>query len=109
MARWRWPATPGWLSCSGGSLPCTRHSWLRVHNTHEWPDHYAHEQDLLAFFDHVIKKAGTGWDELANATRYGPKFNESGWKASGAGRLHGLRGIDDFLEHKLACEGRKGT
>lgn len=37
-------------------------SWLRVHNSHEWPDQYSHEEDLLAFFDHVIKKADNGWE-----------------------------------------------
>ncbi len=38
-------------------------SWLRVHNTHEWPDHYAHEGDLLAFFDHVLKGIDNGWQD----------------------------------------------
>lgn len=28
------------------------------------------------------------------------EFEEGGWKASGIGRLHGLSGIDDFLEYK---------
>ncbi|WP_433136853.1 CocE/NonD family hydrolase [Actinomadura nitritigenes] len=36
-------------------------SWLRVHNTMEWPDQYAYEDDLLAFFDHVIKGKDNGW------------------------------------------------
>lgn len=37
-------------------------SWLRVHNNHEWRDQYSHEQELLAFFDHVVKKADNGWE-----------------------------------------------
>jgi predicted acyl esterase len=36
-------------------------SWLRVHNTFEWPDQYAHEKDLLRFFDHVVKGKENGW------------------------------------------------
>lgn len=35
--------------------------WLRVHNTHEWPDLYHNEDDLLRFFDHVVKRADNGW------------------------------------------------
>ena len=36
-------------------------SWLRVHNTFEWPDQYANEDDLLRFFDHVIKGIDNDW------------------------------------------------
>lgn len=38
-------------------------SWLRVHNTHEWPDLYQYEDDLLRFFDHVIKGSANGWQD----------------------------------------------
>ncbi|ATQ30219.1 acylase [Rhodococcus ruber] len=38
-------------------------SWLRVHNTHEWPDLYQNEDDLLRFFDHVTKGIDNGWPE----------------------------------------------
>lgn len=38
-------------------------TWLRVHNTQEWPDHYQYEEDLLAFFDHVVKGRDNGWDK----------------------------------------------
>ena len=37
-------------------------SWLRVHNTMEWPDLYEYETDLLKFFDHVIKRKSNGWE-----------------------------------------------
>ncbi|ATQ30201.1 acylase [Rhodococcus ruber] len=36
-------------------------SWLRVHNTLEWPDQYEHEDDLLRFFDHVVKGEANDW------------------------------------------------
>ena len=36
--------------------------WLRVHNTHEWDDYYAHVDDLRQFFDHFLKGADNGWD-----------------------------------------------
>ncbi|HJT95932.1 MAG TPA: CocE/NonD family hydrolase [Mycobacterium sp.] len=36
-------------------------SWLRVHNSLEWPDQYAHEDDLLRFFDHIVKGADNHW------------------------------------------------
>lgn len=39
-------------------------SWLRVHNTHEWPDLYQHEDDLLRFFDHVVKGVDNGWTNM---------------------------------------------
>jgi predicted acyl esterase len=38
-------------------------SWLRVHNTFEWPDSYAYERDLLRFFDYALKKEDNGWEE----------------------------------------------
>lgn len=36
-------------------------SWLRVHNTHEWPDLYANQEDLLRFFDATLKQLDNGW------------------------------------------------
>jgi uncharacterized protein len=39
-------------------------SWLRVHNTHEWPDLYQNEDDLLRFFDHVTKGLDNGWPNM---------------------------------------------
>lgn len=36
-------------------------SWLRIHNTHEWPDYYEYEGDLRRFFDHVVKGLDNGW------------------------------------------------
>jgi predicted acyl esterase len=38
-------------------------SWLRVHNTFEWPDLYEYEGDLLKFYDHVIKGEDNGWQD----------------------------------------------
>jgi uncharacterized protein len=45
-----------------GRLDLSR-SWLRVHNSFEWPDQYAHEPDLLKFFDHVVNGADNGWSD----------------------------------------------
>ncbi len=36
--------------------------WLRIHNTLEWPDYYAHVEDLRRFFDHYLKGEDNGWD-----------------------------------------------
>lgn len=36
-------------------------SWLRIHNTHEWPDLYAYEADLLRFFDATLKQIDNDW------------------------------------------------
>lgn len=38
--------------------------WLRVHNTHEWPDHYSPEglEDLRRFFDRYLKGIRNGWE-----------------------------------------------
>lgn len=43
----------------------SRQKWLRVHNTHEWPDLYNPEsvEDLRRFFDHFLKRNDNGWDE----------------------------------------------
>lgn len=38
-------------------------TWLRVHNTLEWPDLFEYEPDLLKFFDHVVKGKDNGWDQ----------------------------------------------
>ncbi len=37
-------------------------TWLRVHNSMEWPDLYEYEEDLQRFFDHAIKGKDNGWD-----------------------------------------------
>lgn len=55
-----------WLHTRGTLDAFTRldpaRSWLRVHNTFEWPDQYAHEHDLLRFFDHFLKGKDNGWE-----------------------------------------------
>jgi predicted acyl esterase len=38
-------------------------TWLRVHNTQEWPDFYTHQDDLRRFFDHVLKGLDNGWEQ----------------------------------------------
>ncbi|QKZ24541.1 CocE/NonD family hydrolase [Streptomyces chartreusis] len=38
-------------------------SWLRVNNTHEWPDLYAYQEDLLRFFDATLKQIDNGWSD----------------------------------------------
>ncbi|MEV7085559.1 CocE/NonD family hydrolase [Streptomyces sp. NPDC093085] len=38
--------------------------WLRVHNTHEWPDYYEprNVEDLRRFFDRYLKDVDNGWE-----------------------------------------------
>ncbi|ORW28886.1 CocE/NonD family hydrolase [Mycobacterium palustre] len=38
-------------------------TWLRIHNSMEWPDFYEHQDDLRRFYDHVLKGAKNGWEE----------------------------------------------
>ena len=40
--------------------------WLRIHNSQEWPDYYdeTNRQDLLDFFDHVLKGVDNGWKDV---------------------------------------------
>jgi uncharacterized protein len=40
----------------------SKDKWLRVHNTHEWPDLYQYEDDLRRFFDHYLKGLDNGWE-----------------------------------------------
>ena len=42
----------------------SREKWLRVHNSHEWPDYYAPEnvEDLRRFFDRYLKGIENGWE-----------------------------------------------
>jgi hypothetical protein len=53
---------------SSGTLDAFRRlqssSWLRVHNTQEWPDYYEadHIEDLRRFFDHFLLGVDNGWD-----------------------------------------------
>ncbi|MCR4751631.1 MAG: CocE/NonD family hydrolase [Eubacterium sp.] len=39
--------------------------WLRIHNTHEWPDLYdeENEEDLCRFFDYYLKGIENGWKD----------------------------------------------
>ncbi len=37
--------------------------WLRIHNTLEWPDYYAHVEDQRRFFDHYLKGLDNGWEQ----------------------------------------------
>ncbi|KAB8226377.1 Alpha/Beta hydrolase protein [Aspergillus novoparasiticus] len=40
-------------------------TWLRVHNTQEWPDFYTHQDDLRRFFDHyLLDRQDNGWDAM---------------------------------------------
>jgi putative CocE/NonD family hydrolase len=41
----------------------SRDKWLRMHNTHEWPDFYdpRWSVELMAFFDHYLKGEANGW------------------------------------------------
>jgi len=43
----------------------SRHKWLRVHNTQEWPDYYSPEnvEDLQRFFDRYLKGIENGWEK----------------------------------------------
>lgn len=52
----------------GGTLrnwaQLTGDTWLRIHNSHEWPDFYdpANERELLRFFDRYLKDQDNGWE-----------------------------------------------
>lgn len=37
--------------------------WLRVHNTHEWPDLYEYQEDLKRFFDCYLKGIENDWKQ----------------------------------------------
>ncbi len=41
----------------------SKDKWLRVHNTHEWPDYYTPEnvEDLRRFFDYYLKDIDNSW------------------------------------------------
>ena len=40
----------------------SREKWLRVHNTFEWPDFYAYQDDLRRFFDRYLRGLENGWE-----------------------------------------------
>jgi len=42
----------------------SKEKWLRIHNTHEWPDYYTPEnvEDLRRFFDRYLKGINNGWE-----------------------------------------------
>ena len=40
----------------------SQEKWLRVHNTHEWPDYYEYADDLRRFFDRYLKGLENGWE-----------------------------------------------
>lgn len=41
----------------------SKEKWLRVHNTHEWPDLYEYQPDLKKFFDRFLKGEENGWEK----------------------------------------------
>jgi predicted acyl esterase len=45
----------------------SREKWLRVHNTHAWPDLYSefNRADLRRFFDHYLKGIANDWPKTA--------------------------------------------
>ena len=53
--------TPG--TFRGWRRIASKDKWLRIHNTMEWPDYYEEPylNDLLRFFDHVLKGVDNGW------------------------------------------------
>lgn len=46
----------GWREIS------SKQKWLRIHNTHEWPDLYEYEDDLRAFYDHFLFGQDNEWE-----------------------------------------------
>lgn len=54
----------GWKALSGPK-------WLRVHNSHEWPDFYLPERvdELRRFFDRYLRDVDNGWENTP-AVRY---------------------------------------
>jgi predicted acyl esterase len=54
--------TPGTFAAFRG-IP-SQDKWLRVHNTHEWPDYYRLEnvEDLRRFYDRYLKGIDNGWE-----------------------------------------------
>lgn len=41
----------------------SKDKWMRVHNTHEWPDLYEYQEDLKKFFDYYLKGIRNDWPE----------------------------------------------
>ncbi len=41
----------------------SKEKWLRVHNTHEWPDLYEYQEDLKRFFDYYLKGIQNDWKQ----------------------------------------------
>ncbi len=41
----------------------SKEKWLRVHNTHEWPDLYEYQEDLKRFFDCYLKGMENDWKQ----------------------------------------------
>ncbi|KAF1812563.1 hydrolase CocE/NonD family protein [Eremomyces bilateralis CBS 781.70] len=48
----------------GWSESSSPKKWLRVHNSHEWPDLYYPQnvEDLRKFYDHFMKDKSNGWE-----------------------------------------------
>src|SRR4030043_837076 len=59
--------TPG--TFTGFRRISSKEKWLRVHNSHEWPDYYVPENvdDLRKFFDHYLKGIKNDWKKTPRA------------------------------------------
>jgi predicted acyl esterase len=62
VASWSNPLhTPGTLEAF--DLMGSAEKWLRVHNSQEWPDFYANQDDLRRFFDRYLRDLQNGWEQ----------------------------------------------
>lgn len=57
----------------------SKEKWLRIHNSHEWPDYYdpTRQADLCRFFDRYLKDIDNGWEST-------PKVRVSVFDPSGS-------------------------
>lgn len=52
----------------------------------------------------ITRRLEAGLISINSWANLNMEFEEGGWKASGIGRLHGLSGVDDFLEYKQIAQ-----
>jgi betaine-aldehyde dehydrogenase len=57
----------------------------------------------------IARRLEVGLVSINSWANLNMEFEEGGWKASGVGRLHGLSGIDDFLEYKQIGQNFSGA
>lgn len=85
----------------------SEHTWLRIHNTQEWPDYYSEggQADRLRFFDRYLKGIDNGWENTPRV-RYALLDLEGGDRLLLPGKQFGFGPETEYVRFYLDGKSR---